>query len=505
MPSSVALKESPISEQVSGRPERHEHSELADEVRSLQRALRAREALLEERERKLVAANERLEAVLASRSWRLTRPLRTCIKLARRAAADVRRTPDPTRRLLVTMFDEDWYARSYGRSGDGLLDEYLTTGWRQGRDPSPLFDGAWYATEFPERLGETSPLEDFVTHPYSRRPNRWFDPRIWRRLPDHEADVATFLGGLHVEERDPARDAVLRSRAGVVPLEDGCAACVYVHHDADEAFDPHVASTVAGLTRAGLRVVVCSTSNVSDEACDPLLRDASSVLSVPNTGHDWGAYHAGLGFVLDRCSPRSIVLMNDSVYVITDRLEAFLERVAQSPFDVVGATDSLMFRYHLQSYFVHLGRIALESPLLPEFLSTYVGVSDKHYVVNSYEIGFSQRALEHGLSVRAAYPLEELITSTSGLTSSYGVALAPNPTLELWEELLERGSPFVKAQLLREMKPDPWRVRQLVPSATLTLAADHLARTSGRELPVWAHMSEARSTRAAEQQRAQHT
>ena len=50
---------------------------------------------------------------------------------------------------MVTMFDEDWYARSYGRRGDGLLDEYLTTGWRQGRDPSPLFDGAWYVTEFP--------------------------------------------------------------------------------------------------------------------------------------------------------------------------------------------------------------------------------------------------------------------------------------------------------------------------------------------------------------------
>ena len=140
-----------MSEQASEGPGRDERRDVADEVRSLQRALRARETLLEERERKLVAANERLEAVLASRSWRLTRPLRACIELARRAAAVVRRTPDSTRRLMVTMFDEDWYARSYGRDGDCLLDEYLTTGWRQGRDPSPLFDGAWYATEFPER------------------------------------------------------------------------------------------------------------------------------------------------------------------------------------------------------------------------------------------------------------------------------------------------------------------------------------------------------------------
>ena len=79
-----------MSEQVSGWPGRDERREVADEVRSLQRALRARETLLEERERKLAAANERLQAVLASRSWRLTRPLRASIGLARRAAAFVR-------------------------------------------------------------------------------------------------------------------------------------------------------------------------------------------------------------------------------------------------------------------------------------------------------------------------------------------------------------------------------------------------------------------------------
>ena len=65
------------------------------------------------------------------------------------------------------MFDEDWYAGVYSRSGapGDLLDEYLTSGWREGRDPSPFFDGAWYVTEFPDRPPEMSPLEDFVTHP----------------------------------------------------------------------------------------------------------------------------------------------------------------------------------------------------------------------------------------------------------------------------------------------------------------------------------------------------
>ena len=54
------------------------------------------------------------------------------------------------------------------------------------------------------------------------------------------------------------------------------------------------------------------------------------------------------------------------------------------------------------------------------------------------------------------------------------------------------------------MKPDPWRLRQLVPSETLALAADHLARTSGRAVPDWALVSQGRSVHAATEQRSQH-
>ncbi len=59
------------------------------------------------------------------------------------------------------------------------------------------------------------------------------------------------------------------------------------------------------------------------------------MLSVSNSGYDWGAYHAGVRFVLDTMSPDSVALMNDSVYVVPDALEAFLQRV-----DRVLATSS---------------------------------------------------------------------------------------------------------------------------------------------------------------------
>ena len=64
--------------------------ELAAEVRQLRDAVRARELLLEERERQLADKSELVSGMLTSRSWRLTRPLRTASQLGRRASAVVR-------------------------------------------------------------------------------------------------------------------------------------------------------------------------------------------------------------------------------------------------------------------------------------------------------------------------------------------------------------------------------------------------------------------------------
>ena len=95
---------------------------------------------------------------------------------------------------------------------------------------------------------------------------------------------------------------------------------MYVHFDPMGHFDPHVASTVAALARPGCAVVVCSTSDRSEAAAAAMFTGRVPLISCRNTGHDWGAYHEGLGYVLDRCRPESMTLMNDSVYVIPERL-----------------------------------------------------------------------------------------------------------------------------------------------------------------------------------------
>jgi hypothetical protein len=52
------------------------------------------------------------------------------------------------------LFDEDWYRRTYpdvAASGMGAVEHYLAIGAREGRNPGPLFDTAYYARQMARR------------------------------------------------------------------------------------------------------------------------------------------------------------------------------------------------------------------------------------------------------------------------------------------------------------------------------------------------------------------
>src|SRR5687768_7282598 len=258
-----------------GRPPLGNVGDERAEVDRLRQAVRARELLLEEREWQLAEKTELVRSMLASRSWRLTRPLRALTQSAHKVSVLGNRL-SRERPLLEVMFDADWYSRSYGVIGspERLLRDYLARGWREGRDPMPLLDGEWYAAEYPDRPDGASPLEDFVANPHDRRPNRWFDPAIWRLSPDRPGpDVVTYLG--HVADETGAAheaqgDAHVVARGGQ-QLADGCAVCVFAHFDVEGVFDPHVIAALAALARCR-RIVLCSTApRIDEDSCRPLL------------------------------------------------------------------------------------------------------------------------------------------------------------------------------------------------------------------------------------------
>ena len=267
----------------------------------------------------------------ASRWWRITRPLRAATGLLRKVSALGRRG-DSRRLSLDVLFDADWYARDVRQLGRAPPSSSTTisrpAGGRAATRHRCSTGMVRRRSIPPDRpRADVSPLEDFVAHPYDRRPNRWFDPMIWRRFPDLSRPrslVALPRGAcgapwrFAIERGCPS--APVGARRGARKLEGGCAAHVYVHYDPGRPVRRArcVGARSARGSRASRRRLLYLTCARRRDPSDALLEHVAYILSVPNTGHDWGAYHAGLRFSPDECNPRSLTFMNDSVYVVED-------------------------------------------------------------------------------------------------------------------------------------------------------------------------------------------
>ena len=140
-------------------------------------------ARLEESTQRATALERELQAILTSRSWRLTAPLRRFTEALRRrtfitapvgALAGMRRwvRERTTRRRNYALaaesglFDATWYRERYpdvGRSNVDPLVHYLKWGGIETRDPHPLFDARYYVAQTGPLPPDTSPLLHYVT------------------------------------------------------------------------------------------------------------------------------------------------------------------------------------------------------------------------------------------------------------------------------------------------------------------------------------------------------
>ncbi|MDP3414621.1 glycoside hydrolase family 99-like domain-containing protein [Falsiroseomonas sp.] len=142
--------------------------------------LAAREILRVRAEAAIAA--EAVEAIRSSSTWRATQPLRNLVTRAP-ALRDAARTAIRTARLSWRtlnrshhkirlkvarsgLFDRDYYLAAHpdvAAAGIDPVDHYLEYGWREGRDPSPLFSTRGYLKRHEDVLARgTNPLVHYV-------------------------------------------------------------------------------------------------------------------------------------------------------------------------------------------------------------------------------------------------------------------------------------------------------------------------------------------------------
>ncbi len=266
------------------------------------------------------------------------------------------------------------------------------------------------------------------------------------------------------------------------PVPVGPRVAIFIHFDGAGAVGDHTLHYVRALHAAGLSVLfVTNSGKLRPEAMAALQPVCAGILIRRNIGYDFGAMREGLEYLkLPRADTEMVVLANDSIYGPFKPLDDLLARIDFDEADMWGATDSWQRRYHVQSYFVAVGRKALESAAWPAFWQQIRPVKSKTWVVNNYEVGLSQRMLRGGLRLASVWRYHDLIKDvnpawlmkpahdgTQGAQSGepiremrfvhahrirYNVvARKPlNPTSDLWRQLLRAGFPFMKRELLRD-------------------------------------------------------
>jgi hypothetical protein len=86
----------------------------------------------------------------------------------------------------IRLFSAGWYldaSPDVRASGGAPLEHYLRCGWREGRDPHPLFDSAWYMCQAMALTGQDAetvgePLTHYLSHGWKSllSPHPLFDP-----------------------------------------------------------------------------------------------------------------------------------------------------------------------------------------------------------------------------------------------------------------------------------------------------------------------------------------
>ena len=245
------------------------------------------------------------------------------------------------------------------------------------------------------------------------------------------------------------------------PARRGRDLLLLVHHDRDAVVDPHVLTAVDAYRAADIDIAVITSG--ADEEARTLLHDRAVPLhsrSANDDLRDFGAWRLLLEHLGDDGLARyeRVILANDSAYFPVRRPEDFLAEMRAAKSDLWSASDSFSGgRYHLQSYFLALRPRAL-AVLRPELerRAALHPAPTKLGLIQRFEIGLSQHAAAHGLTLGAFASVAALGDPAAAMSPPDARALSrlavtvTNLTHHFWRHTLDQDLPFLKVELLRD-------------------------------------------------------
>lgn len=133
--------------------------------------------------------------------------------------------------------------------------------------------------------------------------------------------------------------------------------------------------------------------------------------------YDFGSYRRGLDLAdrrgwLDGAS--HVLLCNDSMIGPFWDLQDFVGPMLKSGEQLWGVTDSSMYRPHLQSYFLLMGRQIFMHSAIMDFFREVRPQPSRHDVIQCYELGFSKLICQLGFSWKVFLAAEKMHDPRNG-------------------------------------------------------------------------------------------
>ena len=145
--------------------------------------------------------------------------------------------------------------------------------------------------------------------------------------------------------------------------------------------------------------------------------DNVAVLVERHGAYDFGSYRRGLAIAeqqgwLENAS--HVLLCNDSMIGPFWDLKDLVDPMLESKDQLWGITDSMLYRPHLQSYFLLMGREIFTQPAIVSFFRDVIAQPSRHDVIQCYELGFSKLICQLGFSWKVSLPSEQMHDPRNG-------------------------------------------------------------------------------------------
>jgi lipopolysaccharide biosynthesis protein len=223
--------------------------------------------------------------------------------------------------------------------------------------------------------------------------------------------------------------------------------CLFVTFAEQPQIKPHVCEHITHLLGAGIQVVLIVNTDLPAASIeiDRQLHDRlSGVLVRENIGFDFGAWAHAWALLEGSRQWTRLYLVNDSIIgpLNSAHFARLIERVRNARAEVVGLTESLAPRRHLQSYFLVFNAAALRSDALQGLFRRIVNWPSKSQVIEVYETRLTALLEAEGMRCEALFP------------SLWKDPASSDDSSIRWAQLVAAGFPYLKTRVIASHPAD---------------------------------------------------